>query len=150
MSNFVSQWDKVFWALYIIIGAIIVIGTIGNLFVFDILLGVAVIIIGSQKLAEDFRSIKLNYEQARINENINNISHWINSSHNYTKNLKSRHEYRFYHMDKKRIESEKKLEEMEKDIETIAKKVISLENKLNEIIRVFLSKEVVRSGRGKE
>ncbi len=151
--NFMNQWDKVFWILFIVIGAIIVIGTLGNIFIFDILLGVAVIVIGTQKLAEDIKSSKLNDEQEKINENINNISHWMNSSNNYTKNLKNRHEYRFYYMDKKRIDTEKRIETLEEDMETmyntLAKKLFEIENRLNEIFRVFVSRERVRSGRGK-
>lgn len=149
MLNFANQWDKVFWALFIVIGAIIVIGTLGNVFIFDILLGVAVIIIGTQKLAEDIKTIKINNEQEKINENINNISHWLNSSYNYTKNIRDRSEYRFYHMNNKRIKTDEKIGGMERDMEILAKKMIDLENKLNEISRVFVRREIIRSGRGK-
>jgi len=148
MLNFVNQWDKVFWALFIVIGAIIVIGTLGNVFIFDILLGVAVIIIGTQKLAEDIKTIKINNEQEKINENINNISHWLNSSYNYTKNIRDRSEYRFYHMNNKRIKTDENIEGMERDMEILAKKMIDLENKLNEISRVFVRRDIIRSGRG--
>jgi hypothetical protein len=148
--NLLDHWDKVFWLLFIIIGAIITTGTLGNLFIFDIILGVAVIIIGVQKLAEEIRSKRLASEQEKISSNAASIFQWLNSSHAYTKKIKTRTDNRFYHMDNKRIKAEKRADEIENDIDILAKKMIELENKLNEIIRVFLRKEKVRSGRGGE
>ena len=63
--------------------------------------------------------------------------------------MKQRHEYRLYHLDKKRAEMEQKMESGYRDL---AKKLFDIENKLNELAYtgVIAQRQEIRSGRGND
>jgi predicted HTH transcriptional regulator len=61
--------------------------------------------------------------------------------------MKQRHEYRLYHLDKKRAEMEQRMESGYRDF---AKKLFEMENKINELAYtgVIAQRPEIRSGRG--
>lgn len=145
-NSVMNNLNKVFWVLFIVIGAFIIVGALGIIFV-DILIGLAVIVIGIHKLEEEFKSKRIFREQEKTNNDIHSISRWMESSDVLTQSMKTRNENRFFHIDNKRAALERELEEKYRDL---ARKTLELDNKFNEISRAFVKKEVIRSGRGKK
>lgn len=136
-----------FWAFFVLIGLVMIFGSILNVTYLDILLGLFVVILGIQKLGEENRAVSIEAKQEKIERNLDQVNHWTNSTYDYINNMKSRHEYRLYHLGEKRSELEEKAENNYREI---AKKLFDLENKINELARagVIAQRPEIRSGRG--
>ncbi len=131
-----NNWTKAFWVLFIIAGALVITGSFIRIMFLDILLGIIVIAIGIQKLGEDLYGEELDREKGEIKEGVKYLTNWIDSNQNLTKNIKTRHEHRFHHIDRKRIEMDGI---MKKGYRELAKKILETENKLNEISRALVA-----------
>jgi superfamily II RNA helicase len=142
-----NQWNRIFWGFFIFIGLVIVIGTLLKVAYLEILFGLIVIILGIQKLGEEIRSREVDENQKKMSRNMDYLTHWTNATYDYIKNMKQKHEYRLYHLDKKRAEMESKLDESYRDF---ARKLLELENRMNELAYtgVIAQRPEVRSGRG--
>jgi hypothetical protein len=129
--------NKIFWALFIVLGATLISGMIANMFYVDVLLGLFVITIGLYKLGEEFITNSFRKEQQRVSEDMDNIMEWLSHSYDFTKRLKDSHENRIHHLDSKRAEMGDKVENNYREL---VKKIIQVENKLNRTTRE-MSKE---------
>ncbi len=142
-----NQWNRIFWAFFIFIGVVIILGTLAGVAYMELLLGLIIIILGIQKLGEEIHSSDIRKGQEKISRNMDYLTHWSNSTYDYIKNMKQRHEYRLYHLDKKRAEMEQRMESGYRDF---AKKLFEMENKINELAYtgVIAQRPEIRSGRG--
>lgn len=132
-------WNKLFWTLFIVIGAILIIGSIIGIFTLvEVLIAFIVIAIGAEKLGEEISDKRLQEEQGRINRDLMFVSRWLENNNVFTRQMKDRHEMRFFNMDQKRAETEKSQESSYRDM---ARKLIDLENRVNQ-----LSKAVEKAG----
>jgi len=124
--------NKMFWLLFIIIGAVLISEIVMNIFFIDILLGLFLVIIGLYKLGEEYITGNLKNEQDRVSEDMNNVMEWLSHSYEFTKKLRDRHENRLHHLDGKRADMDKKIE---KNYRELVRKIIGVENKLNKTSR---------------
>lgn len=127
-----SHRNKIFWALFIILGSFMISGIMINVFYVDILLGLFLVIIGLYKLGDEFITDKLGHEQKRIMDDMDSVLEWLNHSYDFTKSLQSRHENRIHKLDNKRADMDKRIESNYRDL---VRKIIEVENKLNKTSR---------------
>jgi len=138
--------DKLFWILFIILGASVIVGSMVSVMILDILLGITIIALGIHKLSQEISYQKAMQAQDNVQKKITHLLEWLEQNHIYTKNINKRTDIRFEKIHKRHEEID---ENLEKKYRELAKKVFELENKLNEISRAFVIKERVRSGREK-
>ncbi len=130
------NWNKLFWALFIVIGIILIAGAVaGVLSLVEILIAFMVIAIGAEKLGEEISDKKLQEEQGKINRDLIFISRWLENNNVFTRQMKDRHEQRFFKLDNKRADIEKK---HELGYRELAKKILDVENRMNEVSRALL------------
>lgn len=130
------RWNKLFWMLFIVIGAVLIIGAaLGALSLLEVLIAFIVIAIGAEKLGEEASDKRLQDEQGRINRDMLFISRWLENNNIFTRQLKDRHEVRLLKLDNKRAEIEKR---HELGYRELAGKIFDVENKLNEVSRALL------------
>lgn len=128
--------NKVFWLVFIILGAVLVSGIMTSVFYIDVLMGLFLVIIGIYKLGEEFITDNIKREQERVSEDIDNVMEWLSHSYEFTKRMKDTHENRLHHLDNKRADMDRRIE---KNYREIVRKVIEVENRLNKT-----SKELIR------
>ena len=135
MDTYLCHYSKLFWPLFALAGAMFIatvsLGLV-NLFYLDVILGVALVVVGVHMLGEEFshRSIRKSHDDSV--RAINELLQWAEKSYDYTRAFKDRHERRIYRLDHKRAEHEKRVEGQ---FRSAVKKVIELENKLNKAVR---------------
>jgi hypothetical protein len=128
--------NKIFWLLFVILGATLISGMITSVFYIDVLLGLLLVIIGLYKFGEEFITDNIRKDQQRFSEDIENVMEWLTHSYEFTKRLKDTHESRIHHLDSKRAEMNNRID---KNYREMVRKIIEVENKLNKT-----SKEVER------
>lgn len=144
-----NHWNRIFWAFFIFIGFVIVFGTLLRVAYIEILLGLIVIILGVQKLGEETHSNDVKDNQDKINRSMDYIIHWANSTYDYIKNMRNRHEYRLYHLDRKYADMEQKIEN---NYRGLVRKLVEIENRMNELAYAGITTQrpEIRSGRETE
>jgi hypothetical protein len=126
--TFGTHRNKVFWLVFIILGAVLVSGIVTSVFYIDVLMGLFLVIIGLYKIGEEFITDNLKGEQQRVSEDMDNVMEWLTHSYEFTKRMKDTHENRLHHLDHKRADMDKKIE---KNYREIVRKIIEVENRLN-------------------
>ena len=130
-----THWNKAFWLLFILMGALVVAGLIVRVLYLDIVLGIFVIAIGVLKLGEEISSKEIIDRHGDINDNIRYLSHQVDAGNLFARRVKERHEHRFLKLDNRRTDIENIIDEK---YDSVAKKVIQLENKLNDITKALI------------
>jgi hypothetical protein len=135
LGVYLTHYNRAFWMLFAIAGAMFVFTGITGLtsfFYLDVILGVVIVFAGIHRLGEEFshRSMRSSHDDAV--RAINELLQWAEKSYDYTRAFKDRHEKRIYRLDQKRTEHESKVEDQ---FRSAVKKVIELENKLNKTVR---------------
>jgi hypothetical protein len=135
LSAYLCHYSKLFWLLFTLAGAIfistVLLGFV-SLFYLEIILGVALVVVGIHMLGEEFSHRSIRKSQDDSVRAINELLQWAEKSYDYTRAFKDRHERRIYRLDHKRAEHEKKVEEQ---FRSAVKKIIEMENKLNKAVR---------------
>ena len=132
--NIRNIWNKIFWAMFVIIGiGFVFLAFFGNMLFLDLLLGFAIITMGLHKLGEEYSVKHIKTDQLHVAENMENISKLIQDSHKQ--------------LNDKEINMEKKLE---RNYRNLARKIIEVENRINEVSDLLVKKTTVRSGRRKK
>lgn len=126
------KWNQVFWGLFIIAAAIMVVGFFANVIYVDIMLGLIVVGMGLSMIAFEITSRKLRKDQYRISEALDFVAQWLENSHNYNKAMHRKSDIRFHNYDKKHADIETKIED---NYRSLARKIIEVENKLNMITK---------------
>jgi hypothetical protein len=130
------NWNKIFWALFVAIGIILIAGAVAGVFsMVEVLIAFIVIAIGAEKLGEEISDKRLQDEQGRINRDLLFISRWLENNNVFTRQLKDKHEQRLFKLDNKRADIEKKHELSYREL---AKKILDIENRMNEVSRALL------------
>jgi hypothetical protein len=130
------NWNKVFWALFIVIGVILIAGAAaGILSLVEILVAFVVIAIGAEKLGEEISDKRLQEEQEKINRDLLFMSRWLENNNAFTRQMKDSHEKRILKLDNKRAEIEGKHETSYREL---ARKILEMENKANEVSRALV------------
>lgn len=140
-----DYFNKTFWALFVVIGLFIIVSSVVNIFFVDVLLGLAVIVIGVHKLAEESKSREIEINQGKMAGKINQILDWLDHNHKYTKNLGAKTDFRLDKFHKSKQDSEERHEKLYDDL---AKKIIHIENRMTDLSKAFVAREQIRSGRG--
>ena len=135
MGVYLTHYNRIFWLLFAIAGAMFIFtGIMGltSLFYLDVILGVVIVVAGIHRLGEEFshRNMRRSHDDAV--RAINELLQWAEKSYDYTRAFKDRHEKRLFRLDQKRAEIEDKVEDQ---FRSAVKKVIELENKLNKAVR---------------
>ncbi len=130
-----TEWNKAFWAIFIILGAIIIAGSMVHILYLDLLFGLLVIGVGAAKLAEEITDRRLQRKHAAMNESINYLTRQVDSTTGTAERLKDMSESRFFKIDRRLNDIGGKMEDK---YEGAVKKVISLENRLNEHSKLML------------
>lgn len=121
-----GYWNKLFWIVFTVLGIFIIIGAIGNVFLVEILLGLVVVIIGMERLAEEVDKQAIRGDQAKIHENIDYVSTWLGDSYAFTKQFKDLHESRLHRIDARYAALSQKAEQQYRDM---VRKMLELENR---------------------
>ncbi len=135
LDTYLCHYSKLFWLLFTLAGTMFIatvsLGLV-SLFYLDVILGVALVVVGIHMLGEEFSHRRIRKSQDDSVRAINELLQWAEKSYDYTRAFKDRHEMRIYRLDHKRAEHENKVEEQ---FRSAVKKVIELENKLNKAVR---------------
>lgn len=137
---------RIFWIVFIIIWVLLMVGISQRIIIFDLLLGLIIIILGLAKLSDDLRKKEFIDITTKTSKNLEQINDYLTTHYDFNKKINDKHNYRFFQLNKKRLKTEKKIE---KNYRELAKKILDLENKLNDIKKLVVKKEKVRKSKRK-
>ncbi len=139
---------KAFWSLFIVTSFCLVMTAISfNIFPFDILLGLIMIVLGFGKLSEEYFGKKLMRYQDDIYQKIHQLTHQLEQNFRMTSKGFLKHDQRFFRLSsiKKEIN-----QDMEKKYRDLVRKIIEVENNMNKLGKIMSgqrpSKPIVLSG----
>jgi O-6-methylguanine DNA methyltransferase len=141
---FLIKLNLTFWVLFTALGFVVLATALINFNYLQILLAIAIIMIGIGKLEQDFIKKRTEREQKNINNELFQINQGLEHSYTTSSKLKDRIDYRIYHLDKKRVDIEKK---MELNQRSLAAKIIDLENKITDlktVVSILAKKQGVK------
>jgi len=121
--------------VFIILGAIIIAGSMVHLIYLDLILGLLVVGVGAAKLAEEITDRRLARKHAAMNESISYLTRQVDSTTGTAERLRDASESRFFRINNTLKDIDERLEDKYDDA---VKKVISLENRLNEHSKLML------------
>ncbi len=130
-----THWNRVFWAVFIVLGAIIIAGSIVHILFLDVIFGLLVIGVGAAKLGEEITDRRLQRSHSVMNQSISYLTRQVDSASSVTEHIKDNSDSRFFRTDRRFHDMEDK---MESDYNSLAKKIISLENRTNEHSKLML------------
>lgn len=126
--------EKLFWTLFVIIGALLITGILAGVALLEIPTGLMLIILGVNRLAEELDIRKSRRNHDNLHANIQNIRHLVHTTHATVKNLKTRHEARFQNINQRRILTDRKVEQNYRDL---VRKILEIENDLTDMKRAL-------------
>jgi hypothetical protein len=135
LDRYLIHYNKLFWLLFALAGGIFIITVIlgyVSLLYLDIILGVALVVVGVHMLGEEFHNRTLRNDMNESVRTINELLQWAEKSYDYTRAFKDRHEKRLFSLDQKRADHEAKVEDQ---FRSAVKKIIEMENKLNKTLK---------------
>jgi len=129
------QLNRIFWAIFTLIGILLIAGFFVKLLYVDLLLGFLVIAVGVVKLSEELSSNEMKGRHSDINESIRYLTHMVDDANRSMERLKEKSDHRFHHFDGKRAEIEQQIED---NYDSLAKKIVQQENKLNDVTKAVV------------
>jgi len=133
--------NVIFWVFFILMGFFVFLWSV------EIAIGLLVVMVGVHKIGGEIKIRRLTRERDNLQETLEEVREWVQKDYDYTKKLSEKYETRFFNVTKNRGEVDKKVErKIEKNYREIVKQMVKLENKMNDITRVFLKRQP-RSGR---
>lgn len=130
-----THWNNAFWAMFVVMGALIIVSTLFNILFLDLLLVFIVVAIGIFKLSDEFSNNSIIHKNKNYNESIKYLTNAIDSSNKLNSRINERHESRFIHVDSKRSEIEKKIED---NYDSLAKKIMKVENRMTDVTKAVV------------
>ena len=113
MDSYQKHFNKIFWILFILAGAIFiaaqVVGIIDS-YNLDLVLGLVLVVAGIHRLGTEYTHRSLKRIQDDTVRSVNELLQWAEKSYDYTREFKDRHEKRIHRLDQKRGELESKVE----------------------------------------
>jgi hypothetical protein len=135
LELYTRHYSKLFWPLFALAGATFIFTIylgMASLFYLEIILGVALVVVGIHMLGEEFAHGSVRRAQDDSIRAINELLQWAEKSYDYTRAFKDRHERRIHRLDHKRTELEGKVEQQ---FRSAVRKIIDMENKLSKTVR---------------
>lgn len=120
-----DYWNRLFWIVFIVLGIFIIVGTIGNIFFVDVMIGLVVVIIGMERLAEEVDKQAIRGEQTRIHQNLDYVSTWLGDSYAFAKSVRTHQDNRLHRFDVKRAEMQHTIEQNHRDL---VRKILEVDN----------------------
>jgi methylated-DNA-protein-cysteine methyltransferase-like protein len=147
--HWVEHWDKIFWLMFLIIGASLITGTMAGLLPFEylVIMGLFIVIIGAGKLGDEVGKHKLLNYQDDVYKKVYQLSQQLEHTFNLTSMHVNKTEFRLQKLDQRRKEAETRAEKNYRDL---ARKLIEMENRMNKVSRIMVEREVKRFDLGKE
>lgn len=130
-----THWNRLFWAVFILLGIIVIAGAVARILYLDLIFGLFVVGIGAAKLGEEINHRRLQHRHRAMNESISYLTGKVDSAASAAEHAKDSSESRLFHVDRKLSEMSQKAENR---FDEAVKKVISLENRLNDQSRLML------------
>lgn len=131
-----NEWDRIFWVMFVVLEAAIIVGNIWVNSPVALILGFVVILIGTAKLGDDMFRRSMHHDHLASKETINKMRNWLNRQYELTQGIKDLHEHRLHKVDRKRTELE---EILDKRYRELAGKMIDIENRLSLVGRAVIS-----------
>jgi hypothetical protein len=129
------NWNRVFWVVFVVLGAFIIAGTMVRIIYLDIVMGLLVVGVGAARLAEEITHRKMQHRHRSMHESINYLTSRLDSASGLAERLKENSESRFFKVDNKlRVLSGN----MDDKYDAAVKKVIGLENRINDHSKFML------------
>ncbi len=135
MQSVARYGSGLFWLLFVVVGA-----GLAMSFPTELMLGLLVVMFGVFKVVSDAESRRVEGEREKLRKALDGLKEWLEREHALVQELARPAPP----ADAKALE--KKLEQAYRDL---VRKVVSVENRLNEVSRAFLTMKP-RSGRGKK
>jgi len=130
-----TEWNRVFWLVFIVLGAIVIAGSMVHILYLDLIFGLLVIGVGVAKLAEEITDRRLQKKHAAMNESIGYLTRQVDSTTGTAERLKDTSDSRFFKIHNRLNEID---ETMDDKYDDAVRKVITLENRLNEHSKMML------------
>jgi len=124
-------WSQVFWIIFIILGVILILVSRFDAFLTGLFMGLVIIILGLQKIAEDRDFQHLYMRQKTVDKNLREMSSFIDRTY-VPERSRGHAGLTIPELDKAKKEIESR---MDSDMERLAKKMLEIENKVNQLSR---------------
>ncbi|MFH1445493.1 MAG: hypothetical protein ABIF08_03365 [Nanoarchaeota archaeon] len=122
MDRHYGNWNLLFWIIFIVLGVILILISRFDTFLMGLFMGLIVIILGIQKIAEDEKYRRIHMKQDNVDKKLHEISAFVDRT--YGPGIDK---------DGKNNDIEEIKKKTNDNLERMAKKMIQLENKLNQI-----------------
>ena len=146
INGFLKNRNRIFWALFLLTGAFILLLGIRSILYLDLILAVILVMLGLHKLGEELNERFMEKAQKKMSDSMDYLTKWLQSNESLAKTLEEKNESRFFNSDRRRIEIDDKLETKYRGL---VRKILELETKLNQAAMSFARGEEIRSGREK-
>ncbi len=142
-------FNGLFWVLFVVIGALVILGLVYRVLFLDVLLGIMLVALGLNKLEIEMKHTRSERERAETESRISGLDSAVSDARSFLKGTRSSHELRIHKLDTKRADQDKRIEDNYRDL---VRKIFELENKMNVIAKAIrdapeLMEVMPRSGR---
>jgi hypothetical protein len=131
----IRRWNCLFWLAFVVLGALIIAGSIVRIIYIDLIFGLMVVAVGAAKLGEELTDRKLRRKQSAMHESIQYLTGKVESASSVAENVRDRSDSRFFRIDQKRQEIEEKMESNYRDL---VRKSVGIENRVNDLSKMML------------
>lgn len=132
------KYDKIFWVLFVILEAAIVIGNAWNYTPMGVLIGFLVLAIGFARFGDYMVHKEREEAMKKHNGAIERMKTWLNNQYQLTQGIKELHDYRLHNMEKRKIDLDEKIE---KNYRELAGKIMDIENRVNMVSRIVIAQQ---------
>lgn len=132
------RYDKIFWVLFVMLEAAIVIGNVWNYTPMGAIIGFLVLAIGFARFGDYMVHKEREEAMKKHNSAIEKMKAWLNNQYQLTQGIKELHDYRLHNMEKRKIDLDEKIE---KNYRELAGKIMDIENRVNLVSKVVISQQ---------
>jgi hypothetical protein len=130
-----TNWNRVFWAAFVILGAAVIVGYAARVLYLDVLFGLLVVGIGAAKLAEEIAHRRMHLRERMMHDSIKYLTRQVDSAASTAEHLRGSADSRFFRIDSRLRELGDNLDDKYEDS---VKKVVQMENRLNDHTKMML------------
>jgi hypothetical protein len=135
------KYDKIFWVLFVILEAAVVIGNAWNYTPMGVIIGFLVLAIGFARFGDYMVHKEREEAMKKHNSAIERMKVWLTNQYQLTQGIKELHDYRLHNMEKRKIDMDEKIE---KNYRELAGKIMDIENRVNLVSKVVISQQQKR------
>jgi len=133
-----NSWDKVFWMMFVLLEAAIILGNVWAFSPLGVILGFVLIAAAFARIGDNILSARLHSRLGSNTKTIEKMRSWMNNHYELTRSIKDLHDHRIQKMETKKTDIDEKVE---KNYREIVGKIIDLENRLNLVSRAVISQK---------